>query len=94
MVILSVFTDALRRKTDIERPTASQEREFKRAITCIRYLPDFALLSQFRSHTDSTIGYMREHLPEFRRTKYVILRYRATKATKGRADLVSKELTQ
>jgi len=94
MVILSVLTAALRRKTDTQRPTTSQEWEFKRAITCVRYLTDFALLSWYRSHTDSTIGYMQEYLQEFHCTKDVFLRYRATKATKGRADLVSKELTE
>jgi len=94
IVILSVFTAALRHKTYTQRPTASQEREFKRAITCVRYLPDFALLSRYRSHTDITIGYMRQYLQEFHPTKDVFLRYRATKATKGRADLVSKELTE
>jgi len=94
MVILGVMTAALRRKTDTARPTASQEREFKRAITCVRYLTDFALLSRYRSHTDSIIGYMRDYLQEFHRTKDVFLRYRATKATKGRADVVLKELTE
>jgi len=94
MVILGVFTAALSRKTDTLHPTASQEREFKRAITCVRYLTDFALLSRYRRHTDSTIGYMREYLQEFHCTKDVFLRYQATKATKGRADVVSKELTE
>ena len=37
---------------------------------------------------------MREYLQEFHRTKDVFVRYRATKATKGRADVVSKELTE
>ena len=94
MVILSVFTPALRRKTDTQCPTSSQEWEFKRAISCVRYLTDFVLLFRYRSHTDSTIGYMWKYLQEFHRTKDVILRYRATKATKGRADLVLKKLTQ
>jgi len=94
IVILGVFTAALRRKTHTARPTASQEREFKRAITCVRYLTDFALLSQYWSQSYSTIGYMREYLQEFHRTKDVFLRHWATKATKGRADVVSKELTE
>jgi len=94
IVILSVFTAALHHKTDTQRPTASQEWEFKRAIACVWYLTDFVLLSQYRIHTDSTIGCMRENLQEFHCTKDVFLCYRATKATKGRADLVSKELTE
>jgi len=92
MVNLGVFTAALLRKTDTARPTASQEWEFKRAITCVRYLTDFALLSRYRSHTNSIIGYLREYQQEFHRTKDVFLRYWATKANKGRADVVSRSL--
>jgi hypothetical protein len=94
MVILGVFTAALRRKTGTQRPTAGQEKEFKRAITCVRYLTDFALLSRYRSHTDSTIGYMRQYLQRFHASKDVFLRYRASKSAKARADVVSKELTE
>jgi hypothetical protein len=94
MVILGVFTAALRRKTGTQRPTAGQEKEFKRAITCVRYLTDFALLSRYRSHTDSTIKYMRQYLQRFHATKDVFLRYRASKSAKARADVVSKELTE
>jgi len=62
IVILGVFTAVLYRKTGTQRPTAGQEQEFKKAITCVRYLTDFALLSRYRSHTDSTIRYMRQYL--------------------------------
>jgi len=62
MVILRVFTAGLRRKTGTQRLTSGQEQEFKKAITCVRYLTDFALLSRYRSHTDSTIRYMRQYL--------------------------------
>jgi len=37
---------------------------------------------------------MRDYLQEFHCTKDVFLPYRATKGTKGKADLVSKELTE
>jgi len=73
MVILKVFTAALRLKIGIQRPTAGQEQEFKKAITCVRYLTDFALLSQYRSHTDSTIRYMRQYLQQFHASKNVFL---------------------
>jgi len=84
---------ALRRKTNTSRSTAGQEQDFRKAITCMRYLTDFALLSRYQSHTDSTIGYMQEYLQQFHRTKDVFLRYRAGKVAKAKADMVSKELT-
>jgi len=45
MVILGVFTASLRRKTNVVCPTAGQEQDFRKAITCVQYLTDFALLS-------------------------------------------------
>jgi len=92
MVILGVFTASLRRKTNAVRPPAGQEQDFRKAITCVRYLTDFALLSRYRSHTDSTIGYMEQYLQQFHKTKDVFLRYRAGKVAKAKADMVSKEL--
>ncbi|KAF8416223.1 hypothetical protein EV426DRAFT_578816 [Tirmania nivea] len=93
IVILGVFTTALYHKTDTPRPTASQEQEFKKAITCVRYLIHFALLSKYRSYTESTIEYIREYLQKFYETKNIFLRYQAGKASKAKADMVSKELT-
>ena len=92
MIILGVFTAALRQKTNTPRPTAGQEQDFRKAITCMQYLTDFALLSRYRSHTDSTIGYMQEYLQQFYRTKDVFLRYRASKVAKAKANIVPKEL--
>jgi len=92
MVILGVFTASLRRKTNAVRPTVAQEQDFRKAITCVRYLTDFALLSRYRSHTDSTIGYMEKYLQQFHKTKDVFLRYWAGKVAKAKADIVSKEL--
>ena len=37
--------------------------------------------------------YMRDYLQWFHDTKDVFLRFRASKASKGKADIVSKELT-
>ena len=59
LIILGVFTATLRRVTNVPRLTGSQEQEFRKAITCVQYLTDFALLSYYHSQTDSTIGYMR-----------------------------------
>jgi len=60
MIILGVLMAALRRKTNTPRPTAGQEPDFRKAITCVWYLTDFALLFRYRSHTYSTIGYIQE----------------------------------
>jgi len=92
MVILGVFTACLCRKTNVVRSIAGQEQDFRKAITCARYLTDFALLSQYRSHTDSTIGYMEKYMQQFHKTKDVFLRYRAGKVAKAKADMVSKGL--
>ena len=92
MVILGVFTASLCRKTNVVRPTTGQEQDFRKAITCVQYLTDLALLSRYRSHMDSTIGYMEEYLQQFHKTKDVFLRYRAGKVAKAKADMVSKEL--
>jgi len=92
MVILGVCTASLRRKTNAVRPTAGQEQDFRKAITCMPYLTDFVLLSQYRSHTDSTTRYMEEYLQQFHKTKDMFLRYRAGKVAKAKADMVSKKL--
>ena len=58
-VLLGVFTVALRRKTGVQAPTGGQQQEFKRAILCVRYITDIALIARYQSHTDSTVQYMR-----------------------------------
>lgn len=93
-IILGVFTASLRRKTDLPKPTGAQDQEFKRAIEAVRYLTDFGLLARYRSHTDSTVGYMTTYLRRFHRCKDVFLRYRAGKKARNRADAISKELTE
>jgi len=92
MVTLEVFIACLRRKMNVVHPTAWQEQDFKKAITCVWYLTDFGLLCQYRSHTDSTIGYMEEYLQQFYKTKDVFLRYQAGKVAKAKTDMVSKGL--
>jgi len=90
MVILGVFTAVLHHKTGTQRPTGGQEQEFKKAITCVQYLTDFALLSQYRSHTDSTIRYMRQYLKQFHANKNMFIWYRAGKSARARADTLLK----
>jgi len=71
MVILGVFTPSLHRKMNMVRPTVGQGQDFRKAITCVQYLIDFALLSRYRSHIDSTIEYMEKYLQQFHKTKDV-----------------------
>lgn len=92
-IILGVFTASLYRKTDVAKPSGGQEKDFKKAIFCVRYLTDYCILARYRSHTDSTIQYMSTYLQRFHDSKDVFLRYRAGKKAKLRADEISKELT-
>ena len=92
-VILAVFTASLRTNTDTTHPTAEQQREFKKAIECVRYLTDFALLLGYQSHSECTFRYLLDYLQRFHDTKDVFLRFRGSKASKGKAVIVSKELT-
>ncbi|KAF8437827.1 hypothetical protein BGX38DRAFT_1098346, partial [Terfezia claveryi] len=48
-VILGTFTAAL---------------QFNKAIFCVRSLTDFYLMTQYPSHTDETISYLRQYLKE------------------------------
>ena len=61
-VILSIFTAALQRKSDVGNPTGGQMQDFKKAILAVRYLTNFGLLAHYQSHTDSTINYMLTYL--------------------------------
>jgi len=66
--------------------------EFKKAITCVRYLTDFGLIAQYASHTKSTINYMLNYLQRFHETKEVFMRFRAQKATRAKAEVEEQEL--
>jgi len=91
-IILAVFTTTLRWKNDLPRPSGGQEVEFKKAITCVRYLTDFGLIARYASHTESTINYMRNYLQRFHETKGVFLHFRARKGARAKAEVVEQEL--
>lgn len=91
-VILGSFTAALRRKTNLDRPTKVQAQDFERAITCVRHLTDFHLYAQYRQHTDLTIQSMNKSLLEFHKTKDVFLQYRAGKGIRKDAREKIKHL--
>ncbi|KAF8440699.1 hypothetical protein BGX38DRAFT_1074657, partial [Terfezia claveryi] len=44
----------------------------KKAIRCVRYIMDFSLVAQYRSHTPQTIGYMDRYLRKFHDNLHVI----------------------
>ena len=92
-IILAIFTASTRTNTDTKRPTAIQQREFKKAIECVRYLTDFVLLVRYLSHRKCTFQYMQDYLQRFHDTKDVFLRFQASKASQGKADIVSSEVS-
>ena len=92
-IILAVLTISFCTNTDTTRPTTLQLREFKKAMECVQYLTDFALLLRYQSHNKSTVQYMSDYLQWFHDTKYIFLKFRGSKAFKGKPDIVSKELT-
>ena len=92
-IILAIFTASTRTNTDTKWATATQQREFKKAIQCVRYLTDFVLLVRYLSHRQSTFQYMQDYLQRFHDTKDVFLRFQASKASQGKADIVSREVS-
>ena len=91
-VILGTFTAALHRNSNQAQPIGGQVQEFNRAIQCVRSMTDFNLMTQYDSHTDATVSYMREYLHVFHDTKDVFLRFRAGKVAKRAAAEAHKNL--
>ena len=90
-IVLAVFAATIRRSADNLRLTPAQTTDANKAIRAVRYLTDFHLLAQYRSHTPQTIGYMRTYLTKFHETKGVFLKYRAGKVQSQKAKLAVKE---
>ncbi|KAF8415356.1 hypothetical protein BGX38DRAFT_1081411, partial [Terfezia claveryi] len=44
----------------------------KIAIRCVRYIMDFCLIAQYRSHTPQTICYMNQYLRKFHNNLHMI----------------------
>jgi hypothetical protein len=74
-VILPCFAASLRRPSAAERPI------FTKALTCVRSIVDFTLMSQYTSHTDETIQYLERFLEAFHDHKDVFKEYRKDKST-------------
>ena len=62
-VILACFTAALcDQMTDTASLSAAAKADSMKAIRCVRYIMDFCLIVQYRSHTPQTIGYVDQYL--------------------------------
>ncbi|MFX3647996.1 MAG: hypothetical protein ACE3JU_11610 [Paenibacillus sp.] len=81
----------------LENPTTEQESDFKEILTCIRYFVDFALVCRYKSHTETSIGYLLTYLNGFHRHKQVFepFKGKGTKVPKDRKkeeELIEKAL--
>ena len=63
------------------RPNAAEYRIFTKALTSVRSIVDFTLLSQYTSHCFKTIEYLKQYLKTFHDHKDVFKEYRTDKST-------------
>ena len=73
-VILPCFAASVR------RPNAAARTIFTKALTYVRSIVDFTLMSQYTSHTDETIEYLEQYLKAFHDHKDVFKEYRGDKS--------------
>lgn len=55
----------------LDKPTASQHFDFYDCLSAVRYLVDFSLICQYRYHTETSLGYLRQYLKGFHKHKNV-----------------------
>ena len=89
--ILGAFAATVRRTADNCKLSAAQTTDANKAIRAVRYLTDFHLLAQYRSHTPETIGYMQTYLAKFHESKNVFLKYRAGKVQSQKVKVATSE---
>ena len=89
---LGTFPAALRRSADRPRPAGGQVQDFNKAIRCVHNISDFYLMTQYTSHTDQTVSYLRKYLQDFNETTDVFSRFCADKKTKRAATAAHKSL--
>ena len=90
-VILGVFTASLSRTFDAPPFNTRLRALSNKAILCVRYICDFILLAQYKTHTPGSSQSMKNYLEDFHKYKKVFLRFRATKAIKHVAKEVARE---
>ena len=94
-VILRTFVVAFGWTANTACPTGGQLQELNKAIRCVHNITDVYLMTQYDSHTNNTVGYLKEYLPLFNETNDVFLRHRADKnAKKAAAEAPQKSLKE
>jgi hypothetical protein len=86
--ILGALAAALSLPTDRERPV------FSKALACVRFLTDFQLLAQYRSHSNATLQYMNDYLLQFHKLKDIFSKYRISKKAAQGIAVALKDLRQ
>ena len=74
------------------RPHATERPMFTKALTCVRSIVDFTLMSQYRSHTDEKIQYLEQYLKAFHDHKDVFKEYRRDKSTAWKVRKVTARI--
>src|SRR5258706_5242904 len=90
-VILGVFATSLSRTSDAPPLNTRLRTLSNKAILCVRYISDFILLAQYKTHSPGSIQSMKDYLEDFHKYKEVFLRFRATKAVKHAAKEAARE---
>jgi len=67
---------------------------YAQVLKCVRSFVYFALMCEYRSHSDGTLDYMHRYLADFYATKDVFRAFRTTKTTKAGAVKLKEKLLQ
>ncbi|KAL0630702.1 hypothetical protein Q9L58_010450 [Maublancomyces gigas] len=78
----------------LKNPSPSERLPFKRALHYTEALVDFQLVTQYLSHTETTLSYMASYLAKFEKYRDVFLEFRITKIGKARALRATQVLRQ
>jgi hypothetical protein len=84
-VLLPIFVGAL------HNPSRLQKERFDKAISCVKAFVNFHPMTQYQSHTEETIGYMKEYFDKSLCSKDVFARYRLSNSGKKTADEYRKK---
>ena len=90
-IILGVFATSLSRMSDAPPFNTRLRALSNKAILYVRYISDFILLVQYKTHTPGSIQSIKDYLENFQKYKEVFLWFRATKAVKHAAKEAAQE---
>ena len=91
-VILAVFIATLNRQSGTQRLTKTEHSSSKEAIICVRYLTDYALIYLYPIQSEANLKLIIAYLKDFHDSKYIFLRYQATKGNKRNALHMSQQM--